>query len=189
MLACTRAVNYSSSRAYCQESLMLTVEEVLQLINNWFNRQQEDKKQNTLPMISGSSCGKSWFVRPLELVCPIHANVPKDADADRFRFQELSCSRWGLFNEARIDDDNVDCVKSVYEGSAVQVPVKHKNRTTVQSVPIVHLSNHNIDRNLTSGADINAMNNRCITLRPIHVCTCVGKLSKFAPCYLHALSR
>ena len=49
------------------------------------------------------------------------------------------------------------------------MPVKHKNRTTVQSVPIVHLSNHNIDRNLTSGADIDAMNNRCVTLRPIPV--------------------
>ena len=156
-------------KEYCEKALHMKPEEVTTIINNWFNRGQSDKKQNTVAMISGSSCGKTWFIRPLEIVCPVHANVPKDADADRFRFQELSRSRWGLFNEARIDDENVDCVKSVYEGSAVQVPVKHKNRTTVQSVPKVHLSNHQIDRNLTDGADIQAMNNRCVFLNPSKV--------------------
>ncbi len=133
---------------YCRLALNMKVKDVVRIFYHCFNRTGDDKKKNTIFFVSGPSCGKTYLLRSIWAACPLYANIPQEDEEDKFKWASAQSCRFLLLNELRISDGNVDMLKTLMEGSETHVAVKHKERVTINNVPIFATTNHEIWRDM-----------------------------------------
>ncbi len=154
---------------YCTKALSMTVKEVTRIFYHCFNRTGQDRKKNTIFFVSGPSCGKTYLLRSIWAACPLYANIPQEDEEDKFKWASAQSCRFMLLNELKISDGNVDMLKTIMEGSETHVAVKHKERVTLNNVPIFATTNHEVWKNMSDAYNIEAIMHRIHVFRPRRV--------------------